>query len=91
MLDAGEEINSDSSSGFLYSTKTFIQIGITVFRKFANNKERAKLLSDYINQYLNFSIIKDILIEEHKSRDNNADTLLDDSDFEQLKKILFLN
>lgn len=55
-----------------------------------NNKERAKLLSDYINQYLNFSIIEDILIEEHKSRDNNADTLLDDSDFEQLKKDFIL-
>ena len=91
MLDAGEEINSDSSSGFFFTAqRRLFRLALQCLESLPNNKERAKLLSDYINQYLNFSIIEDILIEEHKSRDNNADTLLDDSDFEQLKKDFIL-
>ncbi|WP_407303632.1 hypothetical protein [Acinetobacter sp.] len=38
------------------------------------------------NQNPNFSIIEDILIAEHQNREKSQETLLDDSDFEQLKK-----
>jgi predicted KAP-like P-loop ATPase len=91
MLDAAEEVNSDSTSAFFFTAqRRLYRLSHWCLESIENRQERANLLNNYIKQYSNFSIIEDILIKEHKSRDNNADTLFDDSDFEQLKKDFIL-
>lgn len=91
MFDTCEEVNIESSSSIFFTAqRRLFRLSFWCLESIENRQERAKLLINYINQYSNFSIIEDILIEEHKSRDNNADTLLDDSDFEQLKKDFIL-
>lgn len=87
MLDAADEINSESSNFFVFSAQTHLfRLSFWCLESIQDRKERAKLLTDYINQYSNFSIIEDILIAEHQNRGKSSETLLDDSDFEQLKK-----
>ncbi len=87
MLDAADEINSESSNFFVFSAQTHLfRLSFWCLESIQDRKERARLLSNYINQYSSFSIIKDILIAEHQDREKSRETLLDDSDFEQLKK-----
>ncbi|PJG42780.1 hypothetical protein XA39_11185 [Acinetobacter tandoii] len=91
MFDTCEEVSIESSSSIFFTAqRRLFGLSFWCLESIENRQERAKLLINYINQYSNFSIIEDILIKEHKSRDNNADTLLDDLDFEQLKKDFIL-
>lgn len=86
MLDAGDEINSESSKFLGFSPKNYLfRLCSWCLEDIEDIHLRAKILSDYINQNPNFSIIDDILLAEHQHREKNHETLLDDSDFEQLK------
>lgn len=91
MLDAGDEINHESSKFFGFSVQTYLfRLCSWCLEDIEDIHLRAKTLGDYINQNPNFSIIDDILIAEHQYREKNHETLLDDSDFEQLKKDFIL-
>ncbi|AVZ86242.1 P-loop NTPase fold protein [Acinetobacter sp. WCHA45] len=86
MLDAGDEVNSESNKFLGFSAQTYLfRLSSWCLEDIQDIKSRTKILSDYINQNSNFSIIDDILIAEHQNREKNRETLLDDSDFEQLK------
>ena len=91
MLDSADGINSESNQFFGFSSQTHLfRLSSWCLQDIKDIKSRAKLLIDYINQNPNFSIIKYILITEHQNREKSQETLLDDSDFEQLK-IDFIN
>ena len=87
MLDAGDEINSESSKFLGFSAQTYLfRLSSWCLEDIQDIKSRTKILSDYINQNPNFSIIDNILIAEDQNREKNHESLLDDSSFEQLKK-----
>ena len=86
MLDAGDEVNSESSKFLGFSAQTYlIRLCVWHLEYMKDISLRAKILKDYIKKNSNFSIIEHILIAEDQNRDKNRETLLDDSDFEQLK------
>lgn len=86
MLDAADEISSESSNFLGFSAQTHLfRLTYCCLENIQDINSRGKLLIDYINQYPNFSIIEDILISEHQNREKNQETLLDDSDYKNLK------
>src|SRR5690606_34550124 len=86
LLDAGDEINRESNKFLGFSAQTYLfRLCSWCLEDIQDIHLRAKILKDYIKQNSNFSIIEDILIAEDQSRAKNRETLLDDSDFEQLK------
>ncbi|RFS36120.1 hypothetical protein DYI81_01070 [Acinetobacter sp. SWAC5] len=91
MLDAVEELNIESSTSFFDTAqKNLFLLSFWCLESIEDRQERARLLNNYVNQFTNFSIIRNILVEEQKNRERNTDTLLDDPDFEQLKKDFIL-
>ena len=86
MLDAADEISSESSKFLGFSAQTHLfRLTSWCLENIQDINSRGKLLIDYINRHPNFSIIEDILIAEHQNREKNQETLLDDSNFEELK------
>ncbi len=86
MLDAADEISSESSKFLGFSAQTHLfRLTSWCLENIQDINSRGKLLIDYINRHPNFSIIEDILIAEHQNREKNQETLLDDSNFEKLK------
>ena len=91
MLDAVEELNIESSTSFFDTAQRHLfLLSFWCLESIEDRQERARLLNNYVNQFSNFSIIRNILVEEQKNRERNTDTLLDDPDFEQLKKDFIL-
>lgn len=87
MLDTGDQVNTKSDTFFdIFTAQThLLRLSIWCLESIEDRYSRGKLLIDYLNQYSNLSIIEDILIAEHQDREKNNQTLLDDTEFEQLK------
>lgn len=86
MLDAGDEINHESSKFFGFSAQTYLfRLCSWSLEDIPDIKFRAKILQNYINQNSNFSIIDYILTAEHQNKEKNNETIFEEYDFEQLK------
>jgi predicted KAP-like P-loop ATPase len=70
MLDAGDEINHESSKFFGFSAQTYLfRLCSWSLEDIPDIKFRAKILQNYINQNSNFSIIDYILTAEHQNKE----------------------
>ncbi|OTG78013.1 hypothetical protein B9T33_14575 [Acinetobacter sp. ANC 5054] len=86
MLDSADGINSESNQFFGFSSQTYIfRLSFWCLENIQDRKQRATLLNKYINLNSNFSFINYFLFKEYKSREENQETLLEDSDFQALK------
>ena len=86
MLDAGDQVNSESSNFLGFSAQTYlVRLCVWHLEDMKDISLRAQIIKDYIQQNYNFSMIEDIFLAEHQNRAKTRETLFDNSDFEQLK------
>lgn len=87
MFDSADEVNKESSKFLGFSAQTHLfRLSYWCLESIQDRKQRARLLVNYINQNSNFASIEDILISEEDAKEKQQHHLLDNTDFEQLKK-----